>query len=396
MCPPKISTMNIGIFTDCYTPTKNGVVTSILQSKEGLERRGHKVVVLTVDTPRLKGQDTTVYRFPSIPFNSDIDVRLALTNQRCVDQIVQGEHIDIIHTHTEFSVGWAAKRAARRFGLPLVHTAHTMYEAYRHYLFLGRWVPAWMIRKWLDLFLRNHTALICPSTKSQDYFTSYIPHIKTVVVGNGVCKARFKPGLLTRQQVIQTRKTLGIQPGDRVIVYVGRIAEEKRVLELLSALTPLLQKHSHFKALFVGRGPSYPQMIREACRNNICGQTIFTGYVDWEQMYKLYSIADVFATASLSEIHPMTLIEASMCGLPVVARRDDAYVGLIEDDYNGYLVDTDAAIVERLSEILGDEAKLTELSENSLTLSDRFNAETHVEKLESLYRQILSNGAASL
>jgi 1,2-diacylglycerol 3-alpha-glucosyltransferase len=137
-------------------------------------------------------------------------------------------------------------------------------------------------------------------------------------------------------------------------------------------------------------------MIREACRNNICGQTIFTGYVDWEQMYKLYSIADVFATASLSEIHPMTLIEASMCGLPVVARRDDAYVGLIEDDYNGYLVDTDAAIVERLSEILGDEAKLTELSENSLTLSDRFNAETHVEKLESLYRQILSNGAASL
>lgn len=388
--------MNVGIFTDCYTPTKNGVVTSILQSKEGLEQRGHKVIVLTVDTPRFKENDPAVYRFPSIPFNSDIDIRLGLANQARVNRIVRGEHIDIIHTHTEFSMGWAAKRAARAFGLPLVHTAHTLYEAYRHYLFWGRYLPAWMIRRWFSLFLRNYSVLICPSLKAQNYFTSFVPHLKSVVIGNGLCKARFKPGLLTRPEITQTRQALGIQPGDRVILYVGRLAEEKRALELLGALTPLLQKYPSYKLLFVGRGPCYQQMIKEACRNNVCGQTVFTGYVAWEHMYKLYSSANVFATASLSENHPMTLIEASICGLPIVARRDDSYVDLIRDDYNGYLVDTDAGIAARLSEVLSDQPKLSRLSENSLRLSDKFSAETHVEKLESLYQHILTRGATSL
>jgi 1,2-diacylglycerol 3-alpha-glucosyltransferase len=112
-------------------------------------------------------------------------------------------------------------------------------------------------------------------------------------------------------------------------------------------------------------------------------------------MYRLYSVADVFATASLSEIHPMTLIEASMCGLPIVARRDDSYVDLVEDDYNGYLVDTDGEIAERLLEILSDATKLARLSDNSLTSSNKFNAETHVENLEALYQHLLTKEAAS-
>jgi glycosyltransferase involved in cell wall biosynthesis len=85
-----------------------------------------------------------------------------------------------------------------------------------------------------------------------------------------------------------------------------------------------------------------------------------------------------------------------MCGLPIVARRDSSYVDLIQDGYNGYLVDSDRQIAERLSEILSDETKLLQFSENSVIVSDRFNAETHVEKIESLYQQILANSVVSL
>jgi 1,2-diacylglycerol 3-alpha-glucosyltransferase len=388
--------MNVGIFTDCYIPTKNGVVTSIVQLKEGLERSGHKAIVITVDTPGYEEYDKTVYRFPSIPFNSDIEIRLGLVNQRSVNRIVRREHIDIIHTHTEFSIGWAAKRAARSLRLPLVHTTHTMYEQYRHYLFFGRLLSAKMIRRWLRLFLFNYDALVCPSVKAQDYFKSFMPHIRTVIIGNGVCKTRFRPTLLTREEKTEARQALGIQPSDKVIIYVGRMAKEKRVLELFSVLAPLLKRCPQYKALFVGRGPSCRHMIKEAKRCNLREQTVFTGYVNWGQMHKMYSISDVFVTASLSEVHPVTLIEASICGLPIVARCDSSYVDLIQDGYNGFLVDSDRQIAKRLSEILGDETKLLEFSENGLIVSDKFNAETHVDKLESLYQQVLANSVASL
>jgi 1,2-diacylglycerol 3-alpha-glucosyltransferase len=218
-----------------------------------------------------------------------------------------------------------------------------------------------------------------------------MPSIRTVVIGNGVCKTRFNPGFLTREEKDRTRNALGIRSSDKVILYVGRIAKEKRVLELLNVLTPLLQKHPWYKAVFVGNGPSYTQMLNATSNNNGLRQVILTGYVNWEHIYKLYSIADVFVTASLSEVHPMTLIEASMCGLPIVARRDESYVELIEDGYNGYLVDSDRQIAERVSEILCDETKRLTFSKNGLILSDKFNTETQVEKIESLYQHVMKN-----
>jgi 1,2-diacylglycerol 3-alpha-glucosyltransferase len=100
----------------------------------------------------------------------------------------------------------------------------------------------------------------------------------------------------------------------------------------------------------------------------------------------LYSIADVFVTASLSEVHPMTVIEASMCGLPIVARSDESYANLIEDKYNGYLVDSDRQIAERVSDILRDETKRRAFSKNGLIVSKNFTTETHVDKFEFLYQ----------
>lgn len=82
--------MNAGIFADCYLPTRSGVVTSIVQLKEGLERKGHRAVILTVATPPWDEKDPTVYRLPSIPFNSANQWRLGLFSRRSVNRRVQG------------------------------------------------------------------------------------------------------------------------------------------------------------------------------------------------------------------------------------------------------------------------------------------------------------------
>jgi 1,2-diacylglycerol 3-alpha-glucosyltransferase len=360
----------------------------MVQLREGLERRGHKVIVITVATPQHREQDPSVFCFPSVSFNRASGFRLGMPTQRAVNQVVRAEKLEVVHTHTEYSLGWAGKRAALRMGLPLVHTAHTMHEEYRHYLFFGELLSARMVQRYLKLFLSGYDTLICPSDKAYNYCRAFVPHLRTLVIGNGIDKVRFRTRPLARGEADRTRAALGIQALDRVILYAGRLAKEKRVLELFWTLVPLLREHPEFKAVFVGDGPSYKALLEAVERSDTARQVILTGRVDWGEMYRLYSAADLFASASLSEVQPMTLIEASMSGLPIVARRDDSCADLVHDGYNGYLVDSDREIAERAAGLLGSEAALRRFSENSLALSDRFTAEGHVEQIESLYQEL--------
>lgn len=377
--------MNVGVFTDCYRPTRNGVVTSILQLKQGLEQRGHRVVVVTVDAPGCQEKDPSVYRFPSLPFNRAAGVRLGLVRPGAVDRIVQQERLDLLHSHTEFSLGLAARAAARRSGLPLVHTTHTLYEAYRHYLILGRLFPGWGIRRALGWFLAACDALVCPSRKAQAYFGALARGLPSVVIPNGVSRAGLIPHPLGGQEKVETRQALGLRALDRVILYAGRIGQEKRVRELVGALMPLLQEHPHYKLLLVGSGPLFTRLAR-ATRGE--RQVILVGSVEWAQMARIYAIADLFVTASLSEVHPMTLIEASMCGLPLVARKDEAFQDLVREGYNGHLVDSDPEIARRADEILENEEKRALLSRQAVALSHQFDAAKHVEKMERLYQKV--------
>ncbi len=383
--------MRIGIFTDCYTPTKNGVVTSILQGKTALEERGHRIVVVTVTSPHQHEEKPGIYRVPSLPFRSDIEIRIGLVNQRRVNRIVRQEQLDILHSHTEFSLGRAAKRAAKRLNLPHVHTLHTLYEQYRHYLRIGKCLSPKMIQRYVAWFVQGCHTLICPSKKVQDYAASFLPSFHSVVIGNGVNRRKFHPNLLSAEEKRRVRSGFGIHASDRVMMYVGRMAQEKRSKELLSSLLPLLHNNPDYKALLVGNGPSYTQLVNLVKTEGVQRQVIFPGYMAWEAIPLLYSIADVFVTVSLSENHPMTLIEAIMCGLPIVARRDESYRELVEDGYNGFLVDSDELFGERVAQILCDEEMRDVFSERSVRMSQHCTVEKYAEKLEVLYQAVVKN-----
>jgi 1,2-diacylglycerol 3-alpha-glucosyltransferase len=194
-------------------------------------------------------------------------------------------------------MGWAARRAARAFQLPPVHTAHTMYQDYRQYLFFGRWVSPRTIQRYLRLFLGAHDALVCPSLKAQSYFQAFLQQIETAIIRNAVDRARFQPRPLTSGGMSQTRRALGVRDSDKVILYVGRLAQEKRSLELWRALAPLLRGHRQYKALFDGSGPAHEQMI-DAARDDIVRGRVFsrdpwngsrsTSYIRWPTFSSLH------------------------------------------------------------------------------------------------------------
>ncbi|MGE5603673.1 MAG: glycosyltransferase [Nitrososphaerales archaeon] len=384
--------MNIGIFSDCYLPTKNGVSTAIAQARAELLRRGHEVTLFTVAAPGDSGAGDgcgPVQRVPSLPFNPEIELRIALPRQGCINRAVADAGLDIIHTHTEFGLGRAGQAAARAVGLPTVHTLHTLYPDYRHYLPLGRLLPVRTVDAFVRAFVGRCDAVICPSAKGQAYMASCAPGAATTIIPNGVLPEHFCPTSRLRAARAEGRAALGIGAEAPVVLYAGRLAPEKRVVALLQALCPILAADPTVAAVFVGPGPQGRTLASFGNAMGVGDQILLVGPAAWEEMPRFYALADVFATASLSEVHPMTLIEAAACGLPAVARDDPGMCDLVLDGYNGFLVDSDASITARLATLLYDAGTRRAFGRNAACLAARLTVGAHVDRLEALYRRAI-------
>jgi len=381
--------MNIALFTDCYVPVKNGVVTSIMQLKEGLINKGHNVIVIAPEVPEYKDTDKEVYRLPSVNTGFGNEIRFALFNQGAVNRFLRKKNIQIIHTHTEFPIGYCGKWASKNLKIPHVHTTHTMWEQYSHYILNGRLLSVKMIRKIMKTFLNRVNAIISPSIKAKKYYQELMQGIPCQVVHNGINMQKFKSSKITKDEIVQLRKEFNLKKNDKIIIFVGRIGKEKRVIELFDAIVPVIKKMPNVKMIYVGEGPELKELIKKSTELYLHKEFVFTGFVNWPLVYRLYSISDLFVTASLSEVHPMTLIEAAMCGLPIIARKDESYLDLVKDDRNGFLVDSDEELTNRVMALLSNDKMLKEFSENSYNISQGFTAENHVNKVEAFYQKVL-------
>lgn len=382
--------LNIAIFTDCYFPIKNGVVTSIAQLKSGLEARGHRVIIFTVEAKGYVETDSGVTRFRSLPIGLGTELAFGLVNQARVHRIIQSENIQLVHSHTEFTLCVSAALAARKFKLPRVQTTHTMWEEYRHYILNGWLLTGPLVRFLLRTQFRGCSGLVAPSNKAANYYGKLLPDIPLDVIPNGMDAEKFTNRNYTGQDLIQIRQDLGINPKDKVILFVGRIGREKRVIQLFESIVPVLQAMPETRLVFVGDGPELNELrIRCSCLKRAY-QVVCTGYVNWESIRGIYSMADLFVTASMSEVHSMTMIEAMMCSLPVIARKDDSYLDSVQQSVNGYLVDSDAELGEKVGELILREDKLIEFGQASQRIAEGYTGQRHADRMADFYHYILA------
>ncbi len=381
--------MNIALFLDCFTPMKNGVITSALQLKEGLEKKGHHVVIVAVRVEKYDAKNPDIMLVPMIPFDfgSKQGFGLGLVSRRKLLAFLKQHKVELIHCHTEFGVGLAGKWAAKKLGLPRVTTTHTMWEMYSNYNILLKIKFIW--RNFFRFFMKGTGVIVAPSLKAKKYDNMVVPGVPVQIVPNGIDMKKFKAQHLTKKDIENVRKHYGLKAGDHCLIFVGRIGPEKRVEELLDLVVPVLKKNDHAKMIFVGDGPSMAKLKDKTKKQGLEGSVVFTGFVNWDEVYRLYSISDMFVTASLSEVHPMTMIEGAMCGLPCLSRRDDSYADLIREGVNGYMADTDRELAARIEELLADPKKHKKFSEASLKHSQMFTADNHAKRMEKLYKKVI-------
>lgn len=389
--------MRIGLFTDTYPPYINGVSTSVCMLKHALEKKGHQVFVVTVNNDNLKyklEEDNTVIRIPGIPIGI-YDYRLTGVYPLRATNIIKKWNLDVIHSHTEFGVGTFARIIAKQLNIPLVHTYHTMYEDYVHYITHGYFEKSSKkIVEYLTLFYCDKTAneLIVPTKKTYDLFKEKYEVDKNVhIIPTGIEIERFYKENVDSKKVTKLKKDLMLLKDDFAIVFVGRIASEKNVVFLIESHKELIKKHDNIKLIIIGDGPDIEEYKGLVKKYKLTDNIIFTGKVPWEEVPCYYQLADVFATASTTETQGLTVIEAMAGGVTPLCIDDESFRNVVIDDLNGCIFKNKKEYIKDVLDLYDDNKKLDSLSKQARLNAERHSSKYYAEGVLDVYEHAIGN-----
>lgn len=389
--------MNIGLFTETYYPEINGVANSVYMLKSELERAGHNVYVFTTTTPGAPEHEYNVFRVPSLPCVLISERRVGLFYQPKLAHIIRRLDLDIIHTHTEFSLGVFGRIMARELKVPVVHTYHTIYEDYTHYVNKIHLAP---VDERAKAFVRMFTKICCntveqvvvPTKKVRELLMTYRVVKDIEIIPTGVDLKKFDKNNYTQDMLLEKRKSFGISPEEKVILYLGRVSSEKNIAELLAAMPEYMEWHKDVKFLLVGDGPELEKLERQITEYPYKERIIFAGQQPWDTVPVFYQIADVFVSASNSETQGLTYIEAMASGLPVVAKEDACLEEILVPGENGFTFTDRRGFLEGLDKVLYAESE-TEgraYGERARQLVQKYSTEAFARRMEEVYGKMVN------
>lgn len=386
--------MRIGLFTDTYPPFINGVSTSVLMLKQGLEKLGHEVYVVTVNDESFSyKEEDGVLKIPSFPIGL-MNFRQSGIYPLKALKIIKKWKLDIIHSHTEFSIGTFARLISKQLNIPLVHTYHTMYEEYIYYITKGYFNSASKkLVEYLTLFLCDKTIdeLIVPTEKTKELFKDkYKVKRDVYVIPSGIDTTRFYKENIDKNEIINLKKDLGLKNTDFIVLYVGRIAKEKSIDFLINNFNSVLKRIPKAKMIIVGDGPDIKDLIDLTRKKGLENKIIFTGKAPWTDVPKYYSLCDVFVTASKTETQGLTVMEAMGASKPVVAIRDESFELMITDKKDGLFFDAEKSYVDMIYEVYKNKKLRDEISFNARLTADKYSPYNYAKNVLKVYEKVIS------
>ena len=389
--------MRIGIFTETYTPYISGLVTSEVMLKKGLEKLGHEVYVVTANLESFHyeyNEEEHVLRVPGIP-TGIYDSRLTAVYPLKAVNKIKGWDLDIIHSQTEFAIGTFARLMAYQLDIPLVHTYHTMYEDYTHYITKGYFdKSSKKIVEYLTLFYCDKTAseLIVPTKKAYDLFKEKYQVDRNIhIIPTGIELERFYEEKIDKKKLETLRGKEGIKKDDFVAIFIGRLAQEKNVIFLLDVMKKLVPKYPNLKLLLVGDGPDYEEYKQIIKKDKLTNNVIMTGKVAWEEVPYYYHLSDIFLTASHTETQGLTVIEAMASGIVPLCIEDESFINAVVDGLNGRIFHTEEDCSKIIEELYHDRKSLNKLSNQARMNSDRFSSKYFAESVLDVYKYAIDH-----
>lgn len=376
--------MRIAYYTETYLPNMDGVVRSILQTREQLERLGDELYIFTCGAKKtiLSNKDPYVFYYDSIPFTPYPNYRFAI-NPYPSASVIDSKKVQIIHSHGMGTMGIAAMRIARKRKLPLVGSFHTYIQYATHYISNRRTIKniaervAWKYLRW---YYNKCDVIIAPSKTTMNLLTQHgFKNIK--VVSNGIDLGRFKDAFSDRQK-------FGFNDDDAIFLFVGRLVMEKNLDVMIRASRKVLKKVPNAKFVIAGEGPAkqhYQQLVSELKMDK---RFIFLGFVPESDLTILYKSADVFVFPSKFETQGLSGIEAMASGLPICGADYLSIKEIVKDGSNGTLFNPDDPqdCADKMSFAYENRAAL---SIDALKSSRKYSIQKVTQKLRSIYEELL-------
>lgn len=388
--------MNIGLFTDSYPPYINGVATSVYNLREALKKLGHTVYIVTVNDSIIKheyDEKEKVLRIPGIPIGI-YDYRLSEIYSVSTVKIIKKWKLDVIHSHTEFGVGIFARILAKKFKIPLVHTYHTLYEDYTHYITHNHFdkLSKKIVKDLTKVYcVKTAKETIVPTEKIYKLFKEKYMITKNVsVIPSGIDIERFFEENVEHDKVEQIKEKYGITKDDFTIIFVGRLAQEKNIEFLLNAQQKLIEKRiNNIKLLIVGDGPDKENYINITRKLNIFDKVIFTGKIEQDKIQYYYQCADAFVTASNSETQGLTVIEAMAAGVVPICINDMAFIDMLPKKS---LFNNQKEYINRLITFSADEELRKEYKAKIRKKAEEYSSNTYAQRVLNVYSGVLNGG----
>ncbi|WP_275980298.1 glycosyltransferase family 4 protein [Halalkalibacter alkaliphilus] len=318
--------IRIAIFTDTYTPEINGVAKTLQRLANYLERSKIEYKVFAPESKTTVPEVPHIQRFASLPFLLYPECRIALPNPVQMKQSLEEFKPSLIHIATPLNLGLYGLHYGKKHHIPVVASYHTHFDDYLKYYhvpFLQKWF--WKYMFW---FHRSVEKIYVPSQSTKEKLTNISFHDELEIWGRGIDHSYYTPIKKTdeirRKYQIKQRK---------ILLYVGRIAPEKEIdiaLNTYETLPLHLRQDTHF--LIVGDGPQL-KLLSE--HNN--EQITFTGFLEGEELAKIYASSDLFLFPSSTETFGNVVLEAMASGLPVVGANAGGVQHLINHGENGFL-----------------------------------------------------------
>lgn len=389
--------MKIGIFTDAYEPHISGVTTSIKMLKTALEKMHHEVYIVTANLDNNKfiyDKKNKIIYLPGIK-TGIYGTKLTGIYSKKAMKIIKEWNLDVIHSQTEFGVGYFSRIVAKKLSLPIVHTYHTLYEDYVHYVTHGHFDN---FAKKLAIKITKYYCekrcdeLIVPTDKIKDLFINKYNIIKQVnVIPTGIDIDKFKITPSMKKNIQTIKNKYKIKDTDFIIGSVGRIAPEKSFDKLLYNIKDMIKVNTNIKVLLVGGGPDLDNLKELTKKLNLENYVIFTDKVNYDLVPTYFNIFNVVVSFSKTETQGLTIIEGLAASKPTLCIEDDSFRSMIEPNYNGYLFKNDTEFKDYIFKLMNDKKLYKDMATNARNSTYKYSKEVFAADILKVYHKAIEN-----
>ncbi len=394
--------MRIGLFTDTYPPDINGVANSTYILQHELMKHGHTVYVITTYAGAGYAkwdEDGTVLRLAGVELKFLYGYVMTTPFHHHAIEEISRLNLDVIHAQTEFGIGIFARLVAKSLKIPLVSTYHTTYEDYTHYVNfihsdrVDRYAKMG-VAKVSRLYGDSSMEVIAPSEKTREMLLGYHIRRNINVIPTGLPLDEFDPAKGSKEKRHEIRSQYGFPDDERLIIYVGRLAEEKSFDIVLKGFAKARDEGTVVNLLVVGNGPELESLRQLTEDLKLSDHVKLIGPKLKEEIPDMYRCADAFVSASTSETQGMTFLEALASGLPLFCRHDEVLNNLLVPERTGWFFNDEEDLAQKLKDFMNmKEEDLNQMKVNARHQAEPWSSEVFYQRVIKVYERIIANYA---